>query len=93
MFPPNRRKDVTLAKNISSELGYLETRENISQQSVTTFNNLKKHLICDNNALEGIIANFQMGICSYFLLLTQKRVIPCGFKLLQALRKCMTRLA
>ncbi len=46
--------------------------KNIIRQSVTTFHDLKKHLICDNNALEDVIANFPMRINPYFLSLVKK---------------------
>ncbi len=48
----------------------------ILRQSLTTFDDLKKHLICNNDALEEVIANFPMRINPYFLSLLQNVESP-----------------
>ena len=50
--------------------------KNILAQSVTTFDDLKKHLNCNNNALEHVIANYPMRINPYFLNLIKKAGDP-----------------
>jgi lysine 2,3-aminomutase len=54
----------------------MEHWQDILNQSVTTFGDLKKHLNCDNNALEDVIATFPMRINPYFLQLIQKHGEP-----------------
>ena len=49
-------------------------------QSVTTFSDLQKHLHCDNNALEEVIATFPMRISPYFLQLIKKHGDPLGLQ-------------
>ncbi|WP_306793028.1 KamA family radical SAM protein [Desulfopila inferna] len=50
--------------------------QEILRQSVTTFADLQKHLNCDNNVLEDVIATFPMRINPYFLELIQKHGAP-----------------
>ena len=49
----------------------MEPWQIILQDSITTLDDLKKHLDCDSNALEEVIANFPMRINPYFLNLIQ----------------------
>ncbi|MEE4242441.1 MAG: KamA family radical SAM protein [Desulfopila sp.] len=50
--------------------------QNLLSQSVTTFNDLKKHLNCNNKMLEEVIATFPMRINPYFLDLIKKHGSP-----------------
>lgn len=46
--------------------------KDISRQSVTTFNELKKQINCNNDAIKDVIATFPMRINPYFLNLIKK---------------------
>ncbi len=50
----------------------MEQWQKILQESITTFEDLKKYLDCDNTALREVIANFPMRINPYFLKLIEK---------------------
>lgn len=54
----------------------MDSWKNILQESVTTFNELKKYLNCDNNAIEDVISTFPMRINPYFMKLIQKHGEP-----------------
>ena len=50
----------------------MEQWQRILQKSITTFDDLRQHLDCDNTALREVIANFPMRINPYFLNLLKK---------------------
>ena len=50
----------------------MEQWQRILQKSITTFDDLRQHLDCDNTALREVIANFPMRINPYFLKLLKK---------------------
>jgi lysine 2,3-aminomutase len=54
----------------------METWQKFLQNSITTIAALKKHLDCDHNALEEVIANFPMRINPYFLKLILQHGTP-----------------
>lgn len=54
----------------------METWQKYLQNSITTVAGLKKHLDCDHNALEEVLANFPMRINPYFLNLILKHGAP-----------------
>lgn len=49
----------------------MEHWQEILKDSITTVDGLRKHVDCDNNALDSVIANFPMRINRYFLNLIQ----------------------
>ena len=49
----------------------MEPWQEILKDSITTVDGLRKHVDCDNNALDSVIANFPMRINRYFLKLIQ----------------------
>lgn len=45
----------------------METWQTLLQDSITTYDDLRKHLRCDNTALKDVIAHFPLRINPYFL--------------------------
>jgi lysine 2,3-aminomutase len=63
----------------------METWQRVLHDSITTPEELRKHIACDSTALGEVIANFPMRINPYFLKLIQsaddplgKQAIPCS---------------
>jgi len=65
----------------------METWQKYLQSSITTVADLKKHLDCDHNALEEVLANFPMRINPYFLKLILQHGAPLAKQAIPDIRE------